>query len=241
MEQRGLHQFLRGLWSFTREVRSLTSNHLMASVDDGLASFIPMSHLVENLGKESNLSSESNGTSATGPKQMVGQSGCSNDGQSDAGLSDLLYREKGTMITYDGLNQQKMQGSFTRQYLYCFTGSDSVDVYHCEHTEQADKTAKDPTNMDLQPSQFKGYQKTNFFHKLEINDQVTVLDDKTWATNTDNKLCSFFTHYCDPDTYEGQFSIHNGDRTLTTSWKVTGPNKSYNILTKYVKEMNSAC
>ncbi len=228
MEQRGLHQFFRGLWSFTREVRSLSSNHLMASVEDGLASFIPFSVDIQT--SVSGLKSQF--TQVESPRSM--------QEQNDVGLSDLLYREKGTMTTYEGSNQQKMQGSFTRQYLYCFTGKESVDVYHCEHTEQADQTAKDPSNTDLTNSQFKAYERANFFHHLEIKEQVTDMDGKMKVTNADSGLCSFFTHYCDPDTYEGQFSINKVDGTLSTSWKVTGPNKSYNILTKYVKEMNNS-
>ncbi len=50
----------------------------------------------------------------------------------------------------------------------------------------------------------------------------------------DNLYSTYFTHYCDPDTFTGRFCINDQDH-FTTLWKVRGPDKSYKIYTKFTR------
>ena len=142
----------------------------------------------------------------------------------------LLYRESGKLENYDF---PAASGQFTRQYLYKFSPVDSdsnnlVQVFHCSKMSVAQENV-DPLISHFDPKAFK---EEDFFHNL-----VFPKDVKWDSLLTDGKrdpITAAGQHLCGRDVYNGVFTIYSKDN-FKTSWKVTGPEKSFQIVSIYTK------
>ncbi len=72
------------------------------------------------------------------------------------------------MIKHEGITLNKIQGTFTKQYLYDFSVPNKIDVFHCE-CDGRDSETLDPKTMKLDEKQKDAFQKTHYFHKLEFH------------------------------------------------------------------------
>ena len=210
MDHQKLKTLFQGLWSFTREVRSLNSHKFMTSVQDGCASFIPWFHPDQV-------------AAATADNDTINGSEVS-DGQLQS--TWLLYRESGTMQTDD---HNLPKGSFTRQYLYDFANKDAIKVYLCDASIR-NKDVLEPRNFTLNDELLASFKLLYHFHNIEFNKDEASDTEK--VNNLKSLLC---VHPCDQDMYHGTFDILD-QKNYTSLWKVTGPQKSYQISTKYSKD-----
>ena len=209
------HRFkflFQGLWFFTREVRSLDTNSLMTSVQDGCASFIPWIH----------------------PDQAANHSVVCKNNSSDSSLKQsettwLLYRENGTMNAHD---PNLPQGNFTRQYLYDFAAKDVIKVYLCDATNRK-QDVLDPKHLNLKGEQLETFKLLTLFHDLQIKSKDAENLPASKIKDLKSHEC---VHPCQADMYRGLFHILD-EKNYTSSWKVTGPQKSYQIFSTYHKDM----
>lgn len=146
----------------------------------------------------------------------------------------LLYRENGTMLTKDS---RFPSGAFTRQYLYDFSGKDAVKVYFCDASVR-NKDTLDSRNLNLQDEAVKSFKLLYHFHNLEFATDNSDREKDQENIGTYHLKSSECVHPCEQDMYVGTFDILDEEH-YTSLWKVTGPQKSYQILTKYSKHNTS--
>ena len=147
----------------------------------------------------------------------------------------LLYREQGMLNNHE--SDLSPAALVNRQYLYCFQGAGpdqplttEISVYHC--------SAKDRSAAVLDPYTVPVSSLSSCFSPGEHFHDLRFLDvDQGSGQGELGAVCSQCTHYCDPDVYEGQFSIRDQAR-FSIRWTVTGPHKSYSIETNYVKKLS---
>lgn len=141
-----------------------------------------------------------------------------------------LYRESGKLDNFDF---PAASGQFTRQYLYKFPALDidsnnDVQVYHCSKTSVA-KEQTDPLNSHFDPT---GFKKDDFFHDLVFPQGVKW--NSIPSSSSKEPLTATGQHLCGRDTYKGVFQIYSLDN-FKTIWKVTGPEKSFQIVSIYTR------
>ena len=208
------HRFkflFQGLWFFTREVRNLDTNSLITSVQDGCASFIPWIHPDQTA---ISVANESN-SSVSSSKQTE--------------TTWLLYRENGTMKAHD---PNLPHGNFTRQYLYDFAAKDVIKVYLCDATNRK-QDILDPRHLNLKGEQLDAFKQLALFHDLQIKSENSDNMPTSKIKDLKSQEC---VHPCEADMYRGLFHILE-EKSYTSLWKVTGPQKSYQIFTTYHKDM----
>ena len=217
MDHRTFKCLFQGLWSFTREVRTLNSQTLTTSVQDGCASFVPWIH----------------------PDKVATSCYLKNDShEQHYEPTWLLYRENGTVQNHD---PKLALGTFTRIYLYDFSSKDAIKVYLCEPSNR-DKDILDSRNLNLTYRTLQSFKLLYLFHNLEFKNPESMDNGGGSEKSTPGIVYNFknltslqCVHPCEQDMYHGIFDILDG-KNYTSLWKVTGPQKSYQILTKYSKD-----
>ena len=87
--------------------------------------------------------------------------------------------------------------------------------------------------LNLKDELLATFKLLHHFHNLEFNkDGQSNEMSKDKIQNLKSSLC---VHPCEQDMYHGIFDILD-EQNYTTTWKVTGPQKSYQISTSYSKE-----
>ena len=211
MDHHRLKFLFQGLWFFTREVRSLDTNSLLTSVQDGCASFIPW------INPDQTAISVASDSSVSSPKQTE--------------TTWLLYRENGTMNAHD---PNLPHGKFTRQYryLYDFATKDVIKVYLCDATNRK-QDILNPRHLNLKSEQLDAFKLLALFHDLQINSKDSDNVPTSKIKDLKSQQC---VHPCEADMYRGLCHILD-EKSYTSLWKVTGPEKSYQIFTTYYKDM----
>ena len=209
-------KYFRGCWKLFREIRSLADEHYIAVVNEATASFCPW------------------------------ENPASSDQDQQINPRWLLYRESGKLENYDF---PAASGQFTRQYLYKFSPIDSdsnnrVQVFHCSKLSIL-KDDTDPLNSHFDA---KGFKEGDFFHDLvfpknikmdslmstSMDEPLTAAGQHVCVTSSHDPVTASGQHVCGRDVYQGLFQLYSKDN-FRTSWKVTGPEKAFQIVSIYTR------
>lgn len=217
-DNRNMYAFFCGLWKFSREVKAITDNTVLAKVVNGSASYVDWN-------PETQPGTITNNCGAIGGYDCAGKQ-VNTDTGSTSNTSKahwLLYREAGQLQNFQ---EQSSSGPFSRQYAYKFNTSEAIDVFHIQKTKLS-------TNDSVNPYQdlvhFEAFEIEKFFHNLKFSNVSEGSNGEI-----PQAVCE---HLCEPDTYTGMFQIWNKDM-FTISWEVTGPQKSFKIHTCYDRLLN---
>lgn len=202
-------KYFQGSWKLFREIRSLVDTHYIGIVNEAVASYHPWT--------------DTEGQENPGPKSETPNKD-KTEGQR------LLYRESGTLENFDF---PAASGHFTRQYLYKFppSGSNlssSFSVFHCSKLSLKIQDT-DPLNSHFDPAAFK---EGDFFHDLVFPRDVNW--ESIPVKGGEEPVTAVGQHLCGKDTYKGTFQIYSKDH-FKTSWKVTGPEKAFQIVSIYTR------
>ena len=224
--------YFRGCWKLFREIRSLADKHYIGIVNEAVASFHPWSHNINPGDSSANI--------AAGERTNE---------------QWLLYRESGKLENFDFPDAS---GQFTRQYLYKFPQlnrdpKNHLKVFHCSKSTLKQEDL-DPLNSHFDPTAFN---EADFFHDLIFPENVnweslclkvteslpvkgskesmTIKTDKESVTVMGKEpLTAVGQHLCGRDIYKGVFQVYSVDN-FKTVWKVTGPEKAFQIVSIYTR------
>lgn len=214
MEYSRFYKFFQGLWTFSREVRSLLSpsRNLLASIDSGHASFAEWK--------------------VPTPPETIMEINSQASGAVDRHQGKyLIYREQGLLTNHE-LQKTVPAASVSRQYIYTFPAPDdtqqtTIHVFHCSIKDRT-LGAVDPWCSDSEEILVQCFTKGEHFHDL-------VFPALGGACEKLSDVKTKCVHFCDADVYEGEFHLLNCKK-FSVMWTVKGPNKAYSIQTVYEKK-----
>lgn len=250
-------KYFRGCWKLFREIRSIEDKHYIGIVNEGIASFQPWSFHVNSGDSSTDISSTSTNTSSkltdtTNLKQTYEQwllyreSGKFENFDFPAASGQFTRQY---LYKFPEINTEKQN---------------HIQVFHCSKTTLK-FTDLDPLNNQFDATAFNqgDYFHDLLFPKsvnweslipMKVADTLAIKEDKEPVTSKTGKesmtsktdkesvtvamskepLTAAGQHLCGRDVYKGQFQIYSADN-FQTVWKVTGPEKSFQIVSIYTR------